>query len=292
MTMRVVLATDGSEDARAATAWLAGFSLPQDTAVRVMTVVSVTAAPLDVPTVRNFQAALHQEARAVADASCATLAKRFRTVEASVETGDPREAIVRVAEEWPADLIVMGARGLSGVEQLLIGSVSLGVARHAPCPVLVVKGGGGGGRRILLAIDGSEEALAAARFVSRLPLGLDACVQLVGVAERPRFPSAAPLAATPMLRAAIEDIVAERKATIAKALEQAAARFGPGGPRVERTVTVGHPAEEIVRAAEDSGADLVVVGARGLGALKRLLLGSVSEGVLRNARPAVLIVRD
>ncbi|HEU5193091.1 MAG TPA: universal stress protein [Methylomirabilota bacterium] len=292
MTMRVLLATDGSEDAQAATGWLAGCALPEDTAVRVLTVLTLPPAALDIPTVRDFQASLHRQGRALADGTCASLVGRVRTVEACVEEGDPREAIVRAAEEWPANLIVLGARGLSGMEHLLLGSVSLGVARHAPCPVLVVKGGARDHRRVLIAIDGSEPALAAARFVSRLPLGPEACVQLVGVAERPRFPSTAPAAATITLRAAIEDIVAERKTALGRALEAAAALFAPGGPRVERTVSVGHPADEIVRAAEDGGAGLVVVGARGLGAIKRMLLGSVSEVVLRNVRAAVLIVRD
>ncbi|HTO12208.1 MAG TPA: universal stress protein, partial [Candidatus Binatia bacterium] len=71
----------------------------------------------------------------------------------------------------------------------------------------------------------------------------------------------------------------------------AAAPFGERASRVERTVTVGYPPDEIVRAAAAAEVDLVVVGARGLGALKRLLLGSVSEGVLRNAERSVLIVR-
>jgi nucleotide-binding universal stress UspA family protein len=289
--MRVLLATDGSTDAQAATAWLAGFALPVDTTVRVTTVVSVPPSALDVPTVRDFQAALRQEARAVADGTCATLAGRFRTVEAHVLQGDPREELVRAAEEWPADLIVMGARGLSAMAGFLLGSVSLAVARHAPCPVLVVKGGARPVRRALVAIDGSEFALAAAGFLARLPLDLDLTVHLLGVVERPRFPSAAPVAAAGILRAAIEEVVAERTAALGRSLEQAAAAFAAPAPRVERRVVVGYPADEIVRAAEAADADLVVMGARGLGALKRLLLGSVSDAVLQNAPRSVLIVR-
>lgn len=291
MTMRVLLATDGSDDAQAAAAWLAGFALPDDTTVRVMTVAAVAPSSLDIPTVRDFQASLHQEARAVVDGTCAALARRFRTVEAHVQEGDPREVLVRAAEEWPADLVVVGARGLSAVAGFVLGSVSLAVARHAPCPVLVVKNGARACRRILVAIDGSEPALAAAAFLARLPLDPGVGVTLVGVVERPRYPSAAPVAAASVLRAAIEEIVAERTAALGRALERAAAPFGERAARVERTVTVGYPPDEIVRAAAAAGADLVVVGARGLGALKRLLLGSVSEGVLRNAERSVLIVR-
>ena len=291
MTMRVLLATDGSSDAQSASAWLAGLPLPAGSTVRVVTVATVAPSPLDIPTVRDFQAALHQEARAVADATCAMLAAPGRTVEARVLEGDPREELVRLAEEWPADLIVLGARGLSAMAGLLLGSVSTALARHASCPVVVVKGSVRAVRRVLIGIDGSEAAQAAATFVARLPLAGDATVHLLGVVERPRYPSSAPAAAAGVLLAAIEQAVDERTAALRQALDRAAATLGPRAPRVERKVLVGDPVDAIVRAADTGTADLVVVGARGLGALKRLLLGSVSESVLRHAGCSVLIVR-
>jgi nucleotide-binding universal stress UspA family protein len=291
MAMRVLLATDGSTDAQAAAAWLADFPLPPDATVRVTTVAGVTPASLDIPTVRDFQASLRQEARAVADRTCARLAGRVRTLEAHVLEGDARETLVRAAEEWPADLVVVGARGLSVMAGLVLGSVSLAVARHAPCPVLVVKSGARPLRHILVAIDGSEPAQAAAEFVARLPLDPALLVQVLGVVERPRFPSAAPAAVAGHLRAAVEQLLAERMTTLGLALEQAAGAFGARAPRVERRIAVGDPTDQIVRAADTTDTDLVVVGARGLGALKRLLLGSVSEAVLRSAERSVLIVR-
>jgi nucleotide-binding universal stress UspA family protein len=66
--------------------------------------------------------------------------------------------------------------------------------------------------------------------------------------------------------------------------------FG-GVKKVERQVLVGRPVDEIVAAAEAPGIDLVVMGARGLGALERILLGSVSEGVLRHVHRPLLIVK-
>ena len=292
MTMRVLLATDGSDDAQAAAACLAGFPLPEDTTVHVVTVAALTPSSLDISTVRDFTASLRHEAHAVANAAAAVLAKRFRTVEALVLEGDPREQLVRAAEEWPADLIVVGARGLSGVTGWLVGSVSLAMARHAPCPVLVVKRNGRGLRQILVAIDGSESSLAAAAFVARLPLGPGVGVQLLGVVERPRYPSAAPASVGPVLRGAIQQLVTERTAALSDALGRAASTFGDRATDVERRITVGYPPDEIVRTAHRGEADLIVVGARGLGAVKRLLLGSVSEGVLRNAERCVLVVRD
>ena len=56
-----------------------------------------------------------------------------------VPVGDPVRSIVEAARDWPADLVVIGSHGRDGVGRILLGSVAEGVARHAPCPVLVVR---------------------------------------------------------------------------------------------------------------------------------------------------------
>ena len=114
-------------------------------------------------------------------------------------------------------------------------------------------------------------------------------MRLLGVVEAPRYPHSAPPALTAQLRSGLARIIEERRGTLQPALAGLAAVFAARGIATESRVVVGHPADEIVRAAE--GADLVVVGARGLGVFKRLLLGSVSEAVLRHADRPVLVVR-
>jgi nucleotide-binding universal stress UspA family protein len=286
---RILLATDGSSDAQEACTWLGSSPLPPHATVRVVSVAMVPSSPLDVAPVRDYQASLRQQARGVADGACATLASRFRTIEAHVVDGDPREEIVRAAEEWPADLVVLGARGLTSVARFLIGSVSLAVARHAHCPVLVVKGSARAVRRMVVAVDGSEQAALAAACVRRLAVA-GARVTLVGVVELPRLLSAvSPVeSASP---AVIEAIVAERTTALEHALSRAQATLEDSVASVEQRLASGYPAEEILRAASEDDSDVVVVGARGLGLLKRLLLGSVSEAVLRHADRPVLIVR-
>lgn len=56
-----------------------------------------------------------------------------------LQVGRPATEIVKAAQEWPADLIVIGSHGRGGVTHVLIGSVAEGVMRHAHCPVLVVR---------------------------------------------------------------------------------------------------------------------------------------------------------
>jgi nucleotide-binding universal stress UspA family protein len=288
--MRVLLATDGSEDARAATAWLGQFPLPPGSALRVVSAVSASPSTLDIPMVRDLQQSIRTEARRVAEAARAALATRFAAADVHVADGDARHVILAAAEEWHADLVVLGARGLGAVAGFLLGSVSLGVARHAHCSVMVVKGAPAPLRGALLAIDASPGAVAAAAFLARLPLEPETTVRLLGVVERPHYPATTPALAAGMVRQAIEQMVKERRTAIEQALDKAAGAFG-AVKRVERQVVVGHPVDEIVGAAARPGVNLVVVGARGLGALQRALLGSVSEGVLRHVDRSVLIVK-
>jgi nucleotide-binding universal stress UspA family protein len=289
-TMRVLLATDGSEDARAAMAWLGHFPLPPDSALRVVTVVSASPSSLDIPMVRDLQHSMRTEARRIADGARTALTKRFATADVHVAEGDARHVILGAAEEWPADLVVLGARGLGAVAGFLLGSVSLAVARHAHCSVMVVKGAPASLRGVLLALDASAGAAAAAAFLARLPLEQGCTVRLLGVVERPHYPATTPALAAGMVRQAIEQMVKERRAALEQVLDKAGGAFG-AVKRVERQIVVGHPVDEIVGAAARSGVDLVVVGARGLGAVQRILLGSVSEDVLRHVDRTVLVVK-
>lgn len=289
--MRVLLATDGSEDARRATGWLAGFPLPPATAVRVVMAVVLPHSPLEIDTIRSFNAALLAAARQTAGEARAALSGRWPDAEIAVREGDPRQEIPRAAEEWGADLVVLGARGLGAVRGFLLGSVSTGVVRHARCPVLVVKGPAGGLARAVVAVDGSADSLAAARFFASLPLPRALRVRLLAVVEPLHFPSPAPDVVAPPMATALDDMVRERKTELEGVLARVERDFRGKVAEVEASVSLGRPSEEIAQAAREPGVDLVVVGARGLGVLKRLVLGSVSERVLHHVECPVLIVK-
>jgi nucleotide-binding universal stress UspA family protein len=289
--MRVLLATDGSDDARAAASWLTQFPLPAGSRLRIVSVVSIPASALDLPTVRDFADTLRADAGRAAEAAQGVLAARFPDADVQVREGEPRRTILRAAEEWPADLVVLGARGLGAVAGFLLGSVSLGVARNAHASVLVVKGGARPLRGALVALDGSEHARAAAAFLAGLPLDPAVAVKLVGVIEVPPYPATTPGFASGIVRQAIKDIVKERRTGLEQAQATAAALFEGVVKKVERQVVTGSPVDALVGAATTPGVDLVVVGARGLGALERVVLGSVSEGVLRHVDRPVLIVK-
>ena len=290
--MRVLLATDGSKDARAAAAYLKELPLPPATTVRIVVAVTLPAFALHGAPIRELERSLLEQARGLADESRAALTPRGLAVEIDVVMGDPRAEIVRQADEWRADLIVLGARGLGRIKRLLLGSVSLAVARHASCPVLVVKGRPRKLASVLIAMDGSDESFQAVRFLQTLVLPRRTKVRLLSVVERLPYPTTAPAAIRGQLRRMLKELEAERRGELDKVLEHTAAQLDDRLTRVTRSTPTGTPADEIVAAAKYYDTDLVIVGARGRGGMARLLLGSVSEKVLRDARCPVLIVKE
>jgi nucleotide-binding universal stress UspA family protein len=144
---------------------------------------------------------------------------------------------------------------------------------------------------VLVAIDGSEHAAAAAAFVARLPLDPTVVVRLTGVVDSPRYPATTPGFASGIVRDALAQIVKERSTALEQALAKAAAPFASVVKKIESHVRVGHPVDALIGAAAEWNVGLVVVGARGLGTLERMLLGSVSEAMLRHVDRSVLIVK-
>lgn len=293
--MRVLLLTDGSTDAKAAAEWLRQFPLPCGSALTVMSVACVRRAPIGVPgtTVREFLEAARAHARGVAEEARDRLRARWPEARVRVAEGDamgdPRPAIVAAART--ADLAVVGARGLGAVAGFLLGSVSLAVARQARAAVLVAKGAPRRIRTVLVGIDGSTDALHAARYLASLG-GLGAFrVRLLAVHEATATPVVTRPAAALWLEPALADARRARKAELERALREATAVFKGEAKEVKAEVVAGLPAEQLVRAA-GRGCDLVVLGARGLGRLQRMLLGSVSERVLRHAACPVLVVKS
>jgi nucleotide-binding universal stress UspA family protein len=287
--MRVMLATDGSDHATVATEWLKTSPLPDSAEVMV---VAAAGLPLLLPEVGAVPAereAVDRARRAAEDAR-ARLRPRWPRTALRVATGDPREEIPALAAEWGADLVVMGARGLGTVKRLVLGSVSTAVVHELPCAVVVVKGRpAAGADTVVVAVDGSPDSLAAARFAGTL--GATASLRLLAVIEPPYLPRSAPDLIAPALRAAASELLAEQRAAQERMLDRVAAGLDRPRGAVATSVVTGRPPEEIVKAANEPGVGLVVVGAHGFGAMKRVLLGSVSERVLHEAECPVLIVK-
>jgi nucleotide-binding universal stress UspA family protein len=139
---------------------------------------------------------------------------------------------------------------------------------------------------ILLATDGSEEAQLAATTASDLAQKTNS--ELHAVTVGPDLP----LYELPEHPAEFEDVLRQNRRTAKEMLEQQAKRIEESGGTVKEThLREGRAEEEIVELAEELGAGLIVMGSRGHGRLRRALMGSVSDAVVRHAHCPVTIVR-
>jgi len=221
------------------------------------------------------------------------LARRWPDAEVAVVDLPPVEAILAHARKVDAGAIVMGSRGHGVVGRLLLGSVSRAVVRRADRPVLVVKRRPRSLTHFVVGLDGSANARRAVAFLAGLAVPRRGQVTLLRVVEPVRLPSTALMPGT--VRAALNQQVArlnaERMAPARRDVDEAAAELQRAGWRVRKLVRSGTPLEELLAVARTARADCLVVGARGIGGVERLLLGSVAMGALDRATIPVLIVR-
>jgi nucleotide-binding universal stress UspA family protein len=281
---KILLTTDGSKDAELA-------------ATTAVALAEVTGSELHVVTVaeeyphydayRPLAKRSRELARELLDGQVKKLENLGATIAQShLRTGSAVEEVVELAEKLEAGLVVMGSRGRSKIGRLLMGSVSDSVVRHAHCPVMVVRWKPVTfPARILLATDGSKEAELAASTAADLAKGTGSELHLVTVALEYPY-----VYAYYDVRHPAE--VERHRQEAQKILDQQVDRVvEAGGSGAKAHVSMGVPDEEIVVLAEELGADLVVVGSRGLGGMHRTLMGSVSDSVVRHAHCPVLVVR-
>jgi nucleotide-binding universal stress UspA family protein len=177
--------------------------------------------------------------------------------------------ILEEAGESQPDLIIMGRHGYTGLTRLLMGSVTARVIGHSPCHVLVVPQGVPlSFKSLLVASDGSPFSDAA--WTEALSLAKTMGSDLIGVAVAP------------------SDRDVQVATQVVRNLEAAASRQGIA---LDTMIPVGRPEEGIVKAADFKGASLIIVGSHGRTGLKRLLMGSVAERVIGDAKCPVLVVK-
>ena len=201
-------------------------------------------------------------------------------------TGTPWDEIVKAAQADPAiDLIVTGTHGRTGVVRMLLGSVTERVIRHAPCSVLAARPTQDAGfHHVLCPVDFSDTARLAVDRAAELAAAGGAGIVLLHVIELPIAYNGEP-SVTPFL----DDIERRTQEVLAA---WAAELITKVKVPVRTELRIGNPALQALSMLDhDPTIDLVVVGSHGRTGIRRALLGSVAETIVRHATRPVLVAR-
>ena len=283
--MNVLVATDGSKYGRQALNWVAKLPFVEPPRVTVLHVLDLRAlrAPFlsQAGTERyRWKEIQRREARSARTLNEAKRQLAALKLEGTVgkEQGAVAPVLLKRAPKR-GGLLVVGSKGLDALDRFMLGSVSTKLIQHATCPVLVVKNEAVPLRRVALAIDGSDASAQALKFVltkfqpdrstgksGRVPIH----VSVIHVMQFSNY-----------------QLLKEAR----KLLKQSVRELIQAGFTAEAVCQPGKPAEEIMKVAANQHANLIVMGAQGLGAIARFLLGSVSTRVVQHSPCSVLVVR-
>lgn len=295
--MKALLAIDDSAESALALETAATVAWPPDSRVEIVSVL-----PTDTelvggpwPAVAYVQSTdvrerLLEERRRLLDEAAEAVRRESLHVAVHIREGRTASVILDEAERIGADLIILGARSHGSLERILLGSVSAEVVDGAHCPVLVARRPTA--RRILLASDGSPDAALTAEFVGTSGLFQGGATRVLHVVDVPAawwlgFSPTDTTIATDAYISVVEEAGRHGREVVETAVE----RLRSEGFESQPVVREGSAAGVIVAEAEAWGADLIAVGTRGHGLLKRLILGSTARTVLHHAPMSVLIVR-
>jgi nucleotide-binding universal stress UspA family protein len=308
--MKILIAYDGSESADEVLDDLRHAGLPADIEALVMSVADVfVPPPIDEVIDNTFPMYVPEGVRRAHDrarqklAEVADVAKRASERIASMfpswqvnhtaEADSPAWALIRRADEWKPDLIVMGARGHSVLGgRLILGSISQRVLYEARCSVRIARGVNKSGdkpARILIGVDSSSDSRAAVEAVCARswPKGSEVGLLTVVDTVMPISTDAAASSAVKWIEVADE----ENWPQVRELFEPWAERVRAAGLHAEVLIRRGNPADEILEESHTWGADCIFVGAKGTRGIDRLLLGSVSSAIAARAHCSVEVVR-
>lgn len=311
-TPKVLIAYDGSSYANAAIADLRHAGLPVKVEAVVLTVADVwlppanatgderspETEPLLIAKARSHAIDALTEMRHHAEYAGHQLQQFFPSWRVHTEsvTDSPGWAIVKKAEAWPANLVVVGVQGHSALDRVLLGSVSQMVTTHVPCSVRVGRSNlreVGEPVHLLIGYDGSAHADKVVEMVANRQWPAGSQVDLITAID-PLLSTINPWSIPGLftwLRGNPTDLFATVEAWVTKMAHCAASTLQEHGLAVETVIHHGDPKTILIQAAEQRQADCLFVGARGLSQVERMLLGSVSTAVIAHAPCSVEIVR-
>ncbi len=291
MTMKIIVGVDGSEPSFDAVRWAAYEAHRRNAEIRIVSCYTVPAyggidgaiypSSVDIETLKQESADIVRQAIQIATDINPSLVVEGVTPISTPVVGLATSAAI-------GDEIVVGATGHTGVLNGLVGSVTTGVIHRAHVPVIVVPSKASAEaseamRTIVVGVDGSPESLLALEWAydEALASGAELNVVHAWICPYTISESSVREVRKPMEFAAAKELQSS--------LESLGTRLTDGSVVIHSTLCEKTPAEALLR--ETEGADLLVVGSRGRGGLRSLVLGSVSRSVLHHAVTPVAVVR-
>ncbi|GGS26271.1 universal stress protein [Streptomyces aureoverticillatus] len=286
VAQELILGADGSEESLAAVDWAAGEAVRRGVPLRIVYASAWQRYEGHKPSfgVHRGPAPVHADhmvAEAVERAH-----RRAPTVKVSGDVVAEDPVTVMVRESAAGAIVVVGSRGRGGLASLLLGSVSLSVAAHAPSPVIVVRGGkrnrDGGFREVVVGVDEAREAGPAVAFAVRAAESRGSALRAVHAWRCP----AHAVPDVPLAGDATDFHQMRAEGQLDEALRETV-RDGTA-VSVHKHAVEGHARAALLAAA--GSADLLVVGARRRKGHIGMQLGSVNHAVLHHAACPVAVV--
>lgn len=281
--MRILLAIDDSDHSRAAVDVALNRRWPKTAEFRVVNVAEQSA---------------QDRATKLLEGAREKLTGAFPSSEVTTEilSGSPKDALLKYSRDWKPDLIVMGTRGMRGIQRMVMGSVSEGVLVDGPSSVLIVTANGGVRKdaplkNILVAVDNTEHSEAALHWLSQFERA-DQRIRVLTVSRylADKFNDGFSATYSSSVDIARMQDRAAAKAVLAKTTT--ALGVQPNDSNFTFEHCEGDAAEQILTMAKTWPADLIVMGSRGLKGASKFWLGSVSQNVVLNASCPVEVVKQ
>ena len=296
--LRILFATDGSQGSATAEAYACVLAQSWGASLTVMSVLEFPPGMNpDYPVNRLYLGELLKETTEKLVDLKARLVALGISVQSCIATGIPSEEVLAVARTKDTDLIVVGTRGKTGLEHVLLGSTAERIIRMAPCPVLTVpmdkqRTDGRSStekpsttpKRMLVPVDFSDCSLDALEYGALIAQRSNASLKLLHVLEPVSYGLDFTL-----------PHMAERessKTAVTKRLSDLVSALTSGGLASDFLISGGLPADSILDAARAQSVDVIVMGTHGRRGLSHALFGSVAESVLRRSSCPVLTVRS
>ena len=294
--MKILCAIDGSRHSQWALVWLPHVCSPDDGSLLLVHAVDMTQLKSLSKLDRNTRLALVKVLDCLLEGAARVLERAelkastlWGPVRAKLLRGSPADAVARSAKREQANLLVIGSRGVTEFQPMLLGSVSRKLLMEAPCPVLVVKKPANALKRVVLGADGSIESWEAVTWLKRLPQHIRPAVTVASVI--PPLPMEG-LRVPVRVLAVGDQVEGILRREAQKVAVRVAGTLRKAGFDAKGIVLSGSPGAELVTVAGRERANLIVVGSRSGRSAHEYFMGSVADMVVKHAPCSVLVYRS